>query len=139
MLSVVLRQSRIRSTMPKETDPERLHLLARVLRDPASNVVMFSRRAHEGSAEADDLGLNRLLPESTPRGRELELQEALARCVEAGEQPNRIEYAYEDRDPETIYEFRITFRGERIYVKSELKELEAGDPTLVIRSVKRQN
>jgi hypothetical protein len=125
--------------MPKETDRKRLELLLRLLRDPASNVVLFKRRAFEGTSEPDDIGLARLLP-GTPRdGQKAAFREALADFLDGGTQPSRIEYAYEDGDPEMIYEFRIEFCRTRVYVKTELKDPDSEDPTLVIKSVKRWN
>ncbi len=124
--------------MPKETNPERLALLLRILRDPASNVVRMTRRAREGSQEPYDLGLNRLLPEIAPEGQHRRLCDALARFLERGRQPNRVDYVYEDQDPETIYEFRLAFHGFKVYVKTALKEAESDYPTLVVISVKRQ-
>jgi hypothetical protein len=126
--------------MPKETNRERLELLLRMLRDPAPNVVRVSDRALiPTSGELDDLGLVRLLPEMAPPGQKEKLKEALAAFLDGGGSPNRIEYTYEDRDSETIYEFRLPFHGEKIYVKTELKDADSEDPTLVVRSVKRQN
>lgn len=126
--------------MPKETNNERLKLLRRVLSDPASNVVLFKDRAFTGSGEPDDPGLDEILPAKLSRPEKADrLKAALAAFLEAGGVPNRIEYEYEDRDPELIYEFRFQFEAWRLYVKTELKEDDPADPILVIRSVKRQN
>jgi hypothetical protein len=125
--------------VPKENDSERLGLLLRILRDPASNVVLFKRRAFVGSDEPDDIGLDRLLPDLPRMGQRAELREALVEFLESGGRPNRLEYTYEDRDPETIYEFRFELQGVRVYVKTELKDAESHDPTLEVKSVKRQN
>ncbi len=125
--------------MPKETDPERIRLLLRILRDPASNVVMFTAWAFRGGGEPDDLGLDRLLADVPPATRAAELRAALASFLDSDGRPNRVEYAYADSDPETIYEFRLVLGEQRVYVKTELEGAESDDPTLVVRSVKRQN
>ena len=126
--------------MPKETDPDRLRALLRVLRDPASNVVLFKGRAFDGSDEPDDIGLNGLLPmELSRRAKQGRLKEMLAEHIRSGGKVSRVEYTYEDGDPETIYEFRLTVGSERAYVKTEWKDDDPTDPILIVRSVKRQN
>ena len=126
--------------MPKETDAERLAVLLRVLTDPASNIVRFKDRAFAGSAEPDDLGLDHVFAaEVTREAAKGRLKAALAEFLREGGRPNRIEYTYEDRDPETIYEFRFDLEGSRLYVKTELKSDDPSDPVLMVKSVKRQN
>ncbi len=126
--------------MPKETDRERLDLLDHILRDTASNVVVFSRRAWHGSDEPNDPGLHSLMPaDLTEREKGLRLKHALAAFIRDGGRPNRLDYTYEDRDPETIYEFRLRFCDRRVYVKTQLLGDDPDDPGLLIRSVKLQD
>ena len=126
--------------MPKETDPERLAALRRVLRDTASNVVCFNKRAFVGSDEPNDLGLHRILPaEMTPWEKSRKLKCALIEFLERGGSPNRVDYVYEDGDPEVIYEFRFRFADVPVYVKTEWVTDDPDDPVLIIRSVKRQD
>ncbi len=126
--------------MPKESNERRLALLLRVLTDTASNVVAFKERAFSGSPEADDLGLAAVLPADVPREEAKDrLKAALAGFLRRGGQPNRIEYTYEDSDPETIYKFRFELEGTRLYVKTELKLDDPSGPILIVKSVKRRN
>ncbi len=127
--------------MPKETDRERLRLLIRILRDSASNVVVFKERAFVGSAEPDDLGLDRILPQQLSRlEKRARLRGALADWLTSGGVPNRIVYDYDDgADPETVYEFRFEFEKTRLYVKTKMEQEHTDDPVLVIISVKRKN
>jgi hypothetical protein len=128
--------------VPKETDPAQIALLLRLLSDPASNVVIVGQRAFEGSSEADDLGLDRLLADDLqPREKAEQLKVALAEFLGEGGAPNRVAVAGDAGrgDPAVFYEFRLTFAGVKVYVKSELKDDDPADPVLEIKSVKRQN
>ncbi|HUU96114.1 MAG TPA: hypothetical protein VM487_10275, partial [Phycisphaerae bacterium] len=81
-----------------------------------------------------------VLPADVPREEAKDrLKAALAGFLRRAGRPNRIEYTYEDRDPETIYEFRFELEGTRLYVKTELKLDDPSDPILIVKSVKRRN
>jgi hypothetical protein len=126
--------------MPRETDETRLALLLRILTDRASNVVLLRERALRGSDEPDDLGLDKLFgPEMSDVEKQRRIRLALAAFLREGGAPNWVEYTYPDADPETIYEFRLEFEGQRLHVKTQLADDDPTDPILIIRSVKRRN
>lgn len=127
--------------VPKETDPERLSLLLRLLEDTASNVVIVNERAYKGNpAEPYDIGLDRLFSNDMTRlGKRDRLKEMLVDVLRRHGNVNRIEYQYENSDPEIIYEFRFDHAGTKLYVKTELNDDDPDEPVLIIRSVKRQN
>lgn len=128
--------------MPRETDRLRLQLLLRLLNDPASTVVRLQRRAFAGSAEHNDLGLDRLLsPESTAEEKKRQLLKAMADFVRGLGKINRVAVSGDEvrGAPALFYEFRFEFAGERVYIKTELKEDDPDVPVLIVKSVKRDD
>lgn len=128
--------------MPRETDPARLAMLRKILGDTASNVVVLSRRAYQGSDEPDDLGLDRVLPAKLqPLEKKRQLVRALLAHLKNGGSVSRTDYLGDEvrGDPATNYEFRIEAWTHRLYVKCQLMDDDQDDPTLIVKCVKRQN
>jgi len=129
--------------MPKETDQERLDLLARVLLG-AIGFVSFDERAHLGNPnEPDDLGLIALFGENTTYSvQRTQLRDVLVDFLRGGERPSRVEFPGDReyaKDPETRYEFRLDIAGRGVYVKTMLRLDDPDDPELVVKSVKKWN
>lgn len=129
--------------MPKEKDSERLNLLARLLLG-AIGTVQFDWRAFKGHpAERDDCGLNGLLGTELPIvERQRMLREALADFLRTGGVPNCVEVSGDEGmqlDPETRYEFRFSFAGVDVYVKTVLSRDDPQEPELMVKKVARQN
>lgn len=133
--------------MPRETDRNRLDLLARALISAPPDVfgeVWFEERAHTGSAaEPDDIGLNGVFSEKVSRvEKERRLREALADHIREGSKVTRVEVAGDikwGKDPELRYEFRLKLRDRRVYVKIVL-DLDADrEPVIFVKKVGRWN
>ncbi len=125
--------------MPRETDETRLALLRRILADYVA--VEFRPKALSGG-ERDDEGCAHLLqrPNETRFSVRECLRIALHRWLENGNTPNRVDVPGDDvrGDPATFYEFRLTVRDVKLFVKAKYDDDDADDSKLVILSVKRQ-
>jgi hypothetical protein len=127
--------------MAKFSEEDRL-ILDRILSDPASNAVVFKESAMSGGYRSDE-GLENVLPADWTRPR----MQAAVRSVmlthlrEGGavtrsDDPGDVEMG---RDPQVLYEFRITVEQVRLFVKVRRCDENPTDPTIRVISVKRQD
>ena len=133
--------------MPRETDRDRLELIARVLQSAPPDgfgEVWIEERAQTGSAaEPDDIGLTGVFPANVSRVRkERLLREALAEHIRTGCKVTRVEVAGDmewHKDPELRYEFRMELRGQRVYVKIVVDLDADSEPVIFVKKVGRWN
>lgn len=124
--------------MPKETDKATLDLLARLLQDTASNVVIFSKAAMSCGHRRDE-GYPALLPADWPDElKRARLKDAMVEDIRLGRGPNRALERGEGLETTVYHEFRIEVAGMGLYVKTVLGG-SADDPELKIISVKRRD
>lgn len=127
--------------MPRETDKERLALLRAIFADAASNVPLFTQPAVMGGRRADE-GLSGIWPHVREPQCRAEVKRAIVDWLDRGHAPNRNEKPGDAEmriDAAIWYEFRVVVAGVRVLVQATYDDDDPRDPTIRVRSVKRDD